>query len=724
MSRRITFIIFCFCTAFLLSCSDTPSQYSTASPTVNPDRTLDKLPLLLTEPSQAEGGQLLYQKTELSEEQKDILVRRNSLVPIIYKTGSAGNINMKTEYEEGVEILNFDFLTGSGLNVYREGLAIAWREDPPRTPHVIILFSKYQGTIDFGPWMGEEKRYRKIGHSFADQFSTGVEDIQKDEKAIHFITSTYKHFTNTEENCLQTRQCHLSINPQGNYILFQLPKMTLLFGNDERRTLTQVTMTNDDEPGCFSMPFDILNTQFFCGTSGDGSHLTLNLGDSYKEALQKSGINPDLPIIYDNTRFIQVTRSTNIGWKRNNFEEEPEEIPEDSHLSLVSMKKTYTVPLLIDHSLVKISITDSNEVNLQLDPLNQTEKQKWTMADIQNKQQAASQQASQNPEPAATTTSFYLSTSMPQIKDNYILQKNLIRGLLNLLEEQYKALHPDSEGQFKIYKKVFGEYSDKHALEASGVLIVAPQTQEKDSFVFEIIIDHASGTVSMTTLLADDDFGKHILKHQSPIDLNQPAVNLIGFTLGDKIYLRDKNIGAGTAIVSYITDNNQTLTTLANYSYEEEVDVIYESGRDKNITFQKAEALTVWLGAILIINPTLQTKEIDNQTFDEYEITGVLVRAPSFSENINNLCKIDGFNIEMGMYDRAFTQTLSEKTMSEKTTSNQASCSYISPQDYLFSSLNREYFFPDHKLVLGFGTRELLSVRIYKKPSENKGKSQ
>ena len=562
--------------------------------------------------------------------------------------------------------------------------------------------------------MGEEKRYRKIGHSFADQFSTGIADIQKDEKAVHFITSTYKYFANTEENCLETQQCHLSINPQGNYILFQFPKLTLLFGNNERRILAQIAMTNDDDPGCFSKPFDILNTQFFCDISDDGSLLTLNLGDSYKEALQKSGINPDLPIIYNNTRFIQITRSTNIGWKRDNFEEEPEEIPENSHLSLVSMKKEYIVPFLIDHSLVKISLTDSNQLNLQLDPLNPTEKQKWTMTDIENKRQEVQSQEN----------TFYLSTSMPQIKDNYVLQKTLIKHLLSLLENTYRTLNSNPEERFKIYKRVFGEYSDTHALEASGILIIANQKQERDSLIFEIIIDHASGTADITALLADNDFGKYILKNQNPIDLNQPVTNLIGFTLGDKIYLRDKNIGAATTIVAYTTKDDQTLTTLAGYSHEEEVDVIYESGRDKNITFQKAEAIKVWLGATLIINPTFQTKEIDNQTFDEYEINGVLANTPAFSENINNLCKIDGFNIEMGMYDRAFTQMLSEKVVSEKNTSSQASCSYISPQDRLFSSLNRVYFFPDHKMVLSFGTRELLSVRIYKKPSENKGNSQ
>ena len=696
----------------LLSCSDVPNQYSTTSPKANPDRTLSTPPVLLTEPTQPDGGYLLYQELELSEEQKDTVIRKNSLVPISYKNSSAGNISIKTEYKTAADVLHFSHTSSTGLHIYKEGMVVGWRSDPPRTPYVIFLFSQYQGTMDFGPWIDEDKRHRRVGESFANHFSVGTKDIQKDKKAQHFITSLYKYLENTEEDCLKNQKCHLSIGSQGNYILFQLPKMTFLFENNKRQILIQIAIINNNEPGCFNSPFDILNTKFFCKTSEDGSHLTLKLGDPYQEVLQKSGIRPDLPIIYGNTRFIQVTHSTNIGWRRYNFEEESKTIPERSHLSYVSMKNNYTTPFLIDHSLIKVSIIDSNKLNLQLDPLNPTEKQKWTIKNIEDKKKALVQSKEE--------TSFYLSTSMPQIKKNYTLQKALIKALLNLLEERYKELYSDASESFKIYKRIYGEYNDTHALEASGILVIPFQTQ-KDTLVFDISINESSGIVNISVALIENDFSNYVLKNQHPVDLNQPVTSLTGFTLGDKIYLRDKKIGAKTAIVAYITENHQILTTLADYSYEAEAAVVYNSGRDKNITFQKSEAVLVWIGTTLIINPTFQTKKIDDKTFDEYEINGIISASFSFFNTINNLCKIDNFNIEMGMYDRLFTQTLSKKIASIKNRSTtEISCSYISPQDGLFSSLKRTYFFPDHKIAFGFRSRELYSVQIYKKPSKTK----
>ena len=158
--------------------------------------------------------------------------------------------------------------------------------------------------------------------------------------------------------------------------------MTFLFGNDERRKLVQIAITNNDESGCFGSPFDLLGAKFFCGVSEEGFLQTLNLGDSYKEALQKSGIKADLPITYGNDFFIQLTNTTGIGWKRDNYEEKPENIPEDSYLALVTMRNNYTVPFLLDHSLIKVNLKDNNTVHLIKDPI---DPEKNMMEDIEQK---------------------------------------------------------------------------------------------------------------------------------------------------------------------------------------------------------------------------------------------------------------------------------------------------------------------------------------------------
>ena len=187
---------------------------------------------------------------------------------------------------------------------------------------MIYIRSSYQGSIDFGPWIEDEKRrHVKIGESFADQFSLGVKDIQKDEKAVFFITSLYKHLEGTEENCLETQKCKLSINPQGNYILFNFPKMTFLFGNNERRNLIQVAITNDNKSGCFKQPFDLLRTRFLCGGFAQvDSGKVVKLGDSYKETVETSGIRSSLPITYGNMFYFQLTEKVTLGWQRKEYE--------------------------------------------------------------------------------------------------------------------------------------------------------------------------------------------------------------------------------------------------------------------------------------------------------------------------------------------------------------------------------------------------------------------
>ena len=322
------FIYLCVVCCFFISCSDVPQQYEGKLDTSNPNRVVDFIPKIPTDATNESGSRLLYQKRKLTEQEKKDKIRNNSLMPIDYKSASIGNISMKTEHDEALSILNKDMQMGQRV-FYEENLMVIWREDSPRVPHMIAALNGYQGKMDFGSKVG----HRAIGESFQDQFSKGIKDIQKDEKAISFITELYKYLEESEENCLETHKCQLAINPQGTYIMFVMPKMVLLFGNNERRQLVQIAISRNEKPGCFSQPFDMLNTQFFCGVSEDGVFITIKLGEGYKEVIQKSGIDPMLPINYGNSVLIQETFSTVISWKRINLEKEEESISENSHLS-------------------------------------------------------------------------------------------------------------------------------------------------------------------------------------------------------------------------------------------------------------------------------------------------------------------------------------------------------------------------------------------------------
>lgn len=744
---KITNLFLTLIAFFFISCSETPQQYEQPSDVNEPDPVEHPItPVLATEATHPKGGYLLYQKQAVTTEAtKDVSTRENSLVPINYQNDSVANISLETIYEEAQEILNFDFISQQGnraYHIYKEGIIVMWRNDAPRTPDVIYIMTSYQGTMDFGPWMGEN-RHIKMGQSFADQFSEGekYKDIFEDPKARHFITSLYKYLENTEEDCLETQSCSLSINPQGNYVLFQFAKMVFLFGNDSRRNLVQIAMSKDDDPACFKSPFDILTAQFFCEQE-DSSKITFGLGDNSKAVIEKAGVNPNLPITYMNNLLLQRTKATSIAWKRNNFKEKVEAIPDTTHLSLAYMgSNQYNIPFLLNQSLIKISLGEGNTVQLTLESLVEEEKQ-WTMQDISKKLQTTE----------ADSSGFYLSTEMPQIKGNITVQKNLIKALLDLLEETYTNFYSSESSELKIYKKIFGEYDDKFALNAMGFLIVSNPTGVPDDFLtkypLEILvsIDEPSGRTEFEFSLMDDDFQNHMIKTQNDLNFLQPVQEILGFKLGDKIYLRDKKPGPQTAIVAYhhttehpdflhkmVTDtvapNRKALITLANYSNEEESKAVYTSGRDKNIVFEKSEAIFFSNsasidGTTLYILPTFQTKDIEGQLFDEYEINKITVYGNRFFGKIHSLCAIKGFDIEMGQYDRSFSETLVSQISSARQNSTDTEsfegCSYISPVDHLFSGLKRLFIFPEHQSILSSDDRELYSLTLYKKPTEHK----
>ena len=720
-----------FCAAmssfFLLSCGETLEQYiQKSAPSQRQYRPTERFAAV--EASYPNGGYFVYQKEiDITEALKDESTREKSLLPIDYEKGSAAGIHMGTDYEEAQDILNLRLLTSDGLAVYKEGIAVSWRQDSPRTPNLILLLQQYQGEMDFGPYLRGE-RLARMGGSFASQFSIREEnqDILKDSKARRFITSLYRHLEKTEEDCLESHSCSLYINPQGNYIVFQLPKMTLLFGNNERRKLVQIALIKNDDPACFKSPFDLLTAEFSCERPGN-SRAVFGLGDSRKEVLEKSRISADLPIAYENTSLIQRTRSTVIGWNRSNFEEKEEKISDSAHLSFVYMyDHEYNIPFLLGQSLIKVTLGESNTVQLELEPLSQQGKP-WTIKDIEMKTASAKD-----------ASHFYLSNEMPQIKNQFIVQKNLIEAFLNLLEENYKKFYFTEDSHPPIYSRLLGKHNDKFAINTSGLLILSKPKRFFDlqtkqyPFLISISIDEPSGRMSFYMSLLNDDFENYIIQNQKDsLNLLEPLQELSGFKLGDRIYLRNKTMdskGNETAIAAYpALEEGQTLFTLTDYYSESESAAVYTSGRDKNIIYEKSELVSLPGGVNLYILPTLQTKDIEGHAFDEYEINKIKVKGgSSFFGTVDSICGVKGLSAKIGMYDRAFQKRLVSHIAKARREASPdkpfKGCTYIAPQDSLFSGLKRSVFFPSHNMALSFADREFYTVTIYKKPANQKGK--
>ena len=719
---------------FLLSCSNIIQQYP-IKPPPHPDRTLHNVPQPLDEPTNPDGGLLLHQKLELSEEERDIKVRENSLASIDYQTGSAGNISVETSYEEAINILSLElYLPSEGIYIYREGLTIKWEDTSPRYPLFIHVSDAYQGSMDFGPWMEEDQRYVRIGQSFANYFTLDVEDIQEDEKAIFFITSLYKHLENTDEDCLASETCRLSVNSQENLIVFDLPKMRLFFGNNSRRKLVKISIKSQKQSikrkkdfYCSDLFFDLIRSVFVCKPS-----MKILAPKLLRALYQRYGsfalrVQSD-EITYTNGRLLQSIVGIIFGWTRDNIEEEPDSIPGDSRLVFLKMNRNFESNFLLDDSFIKVKLKGNNDIELIEVP----------RRDIDAKNQDHDE------------NDFYFSTRMPQIKGNYVLQKNLIKALLELMESKFRS-HSANEEEFKSYTRILGEHNDKTVLEAKGILRVLV-AENFYPLALDIAIKESSGDTDVTFYLIEDDFEEYVFRNQKPIDFinnfgcesfpcrlkpNQTVKELAGFTLGDKIYLRNQDTGDGKAIVSYFARNGQTLKALVDYRPEVQMEVAYESGRDRSISFQNSSLITA-TGVMFNINPTFKTRKMDGRVFfegdhmsyesghvfDEYEINGITVEGDAFFEKINNLCAIEGFQLEMGLYDVLFTRNLIQRVsqVRSRTRATESTvCFYFAPQDEIFSGLKDRYFFPKYQVAFGFEDRELYTVRIYKRPSKQNG---
>ena len=399
LKKRILYISFLhsFIPIFFLtlsSCSFSIKQVS-YEPPPNPERLFDGTPALATQASNKNGGLTIYQKAEKLEEVKEQSIKENSMAPINYQKSSVGNIDMNTTREEAAKILHLHSID-KGLSIYKEGLKIKWGRN--ETPDYIVVSNPYKGTMDFGRMTGEEKqRNRKIGQAFADVFTTPPE-------AERFLVFLFKHLEQTKENCINSKRCDFQIEEE--QVIFFLPKMVLIVRRGQGLHLEEMMIfNNNNDNSCFNNPFDLLNMRFFCGNPeilsvnlerffGYYRHkdININLGDSHETVVKKLGINSQQSIIHNNDSLSQhifnaftyhyhyTSRNQNnqsapndiegfskvsVDWKRNNFEEESQNI--SGYLSSVSIKYS-AMPFLFGSAFLKVKIA-SDGMTVDIEPV-------------------------------------------------------------------------------------------------------------------------------------------------------------------------------------------------------------------------------------------------------------------------------------------------------------------------------------------------------------------
>ena len=302
----------------------------------------------------------------------------------------------------------------------------------------------------------------------------------------------------------------------------------------------------------------------------------------------------------------------------------------------------------MDQSLIKVEMNSSDDsLQLNLVPLVST-----TAAGIQK-------EIAQRQEEIQQEGAFYLSTVMPSIKNNRQVQQNLIQALFNILEVKMRESYLEED--IKIYKRIYGKYNDSDLSKVRGLLTVVFSSLSKKPLRLDISIREHSGQAIITSYRIHSPFEEYIVRNQKPLDLTSDAGReLLGFSLGDKIYLRNKDSGKGEAEAVYLPYDFRMfrpINTLGIWNEDLEMSVLYEDGGERNLSWQRSEFFGAG-GIGFSIQPLFQEQKIDGKLYDIYEINGLVADGETFFEPISSLCLIEGFNVLPGIFDHLFESEL------------------------------------------------------------------
>ena len=731
---------------FLLSCSQTLPQYQTELPESpdTQDRFLQESQIQrpYKEASQPKGGLLLNQESpDPNAEEEYKKIQENFLQAIDMKNLSIVNINRETTYQEAQEILTPARHEGN-LSYYKEGINILWTTEQElpsgikQTPKILFITRFYRGPLNLG---GAITKY--MGDSFANQFDLQAHNIAEDKKAIAFINSLYKEWVDEKEShCFENKKCTIKITEE-NLILFNMYERKLFFGNDERRNLLSIHMLPEPhlkDDICFAQAFDLLNHRFICSGNEKSPDQFISIGENYEDIKyktvgygeeEKPAVPRNIPISYNRDKIKQRTINTIIRWANSNIEEKPDSLPKDSLLYSVRLLPFTERLFLMDHSLIQVRLKSDDLFIINKVPLPEN----WS-PDLSLEQSLLKMDIKDETRDDIFYLSHKLSDKLAQkMENNHELQLNFIQALLDFFVQE--KIKKDPEINIYQYHDFLNEdmYASLLLFPSQGPPQLLNLFLNRPYITPEVAVfsnpndefhqdDNIDSNPTNTYSNLDTYLAKNITKNT--VDFKpEPKQNLnnrsfSGFQLGGKIYLKNKNIGTGTAIASFDSEGTQFVGTVL-YSDHYESKVAYPNRA--HVNYQTGESIAI-ISSYIIPEIKLHIQstqtQIGSDQFEEYEI----IEIERFGDaQALNLCGIEDFNIESRLNQKEFANRIIEQISQLTKDHQQANCPYVLSRDH------QSYIFPNSQTAIKFGKEDkntLLSIRIYKNPSYNPEDSQ
>jgi hypothetical protein len=650
---------------------------------------------------------------ELSQDEIDRRVRENSQKPVSYGV-SAGGVSFSTTFQDSKKILSRPVYgpDADGLAAYDEGIWVYWRKDEPRTPSAIFVNLGYQGEIFLGDTIGTVR----IGDELNQFFSSD------DQLGEEFIVELYNHFESKTDgyNCLVEQTCILD-DSNDQFLLYDLPGMVVLVTKDDRKTLFRLVLQEYLTPGKLQNDFDVLNGQVLVTDASGNVVDRIQNGSLWKDVKEFAQPDENVKTSVFPRDFVNRYTNVAVGVSRSSYDEAYTTPNDKEVVTQLFFNGTFPATFRFGEKYVEFD-NALGTVDVRL-----------------VKQKVAGKS--------------YLKTQMKALAGKPVEQMELIKKLSVIAEQELKQAPAVQDTDTVTFKRLTGLNSDEES-RTFALSMGYYNTRTEKGHQFEVSIDEALGTATYFSAIFNHPLDSRVIPTTvKPIEVGSPS--LAGFTLGDTVFLKEKDEGREQVtfvLADQVTGADgqpqlvESVAVRSSYDPNSALRVAYlDNDKFKEFAQQHEEVglngVTLWLNKI-------GEMPVSGQTLEAYEVNAITSSANTVG--IKDVCGIQGYTAPIGQYDIDFASQLEGKVKSlvgrkqaakerltfmksegksteealaaltdrEKFALEYQGCRYSAAFDDRQDGKLTSYFFPQSRMKVLFGDREVSGVTIYKKPGE------
>ncbi|MGB0453435.1 MAG: hypothetical protein ACPGJV_06945 [Bacteriovoracaceae bacterium] len=588
----------------------------------------------------------------------------NSKKDIIYEVGAAG-LSFDDTMEDAQSILSVaDFTVDNGgtmVSGYKEGVTVYYRKQDPKVPVFMWLDKNYLGEMKIGGEIGNLRMQSDISAFFNTSTSPNGE---------LFVNKFYSAVENKEDgfDCIAAGAC--GIKQFEKYYLFIIGKAYFLVSKD-RKLIADIRLANSQDAGDFLTSVDILNGEFLIPEK-EG----IKVGATYE--FIKSNTKSTGFMNTQRASFSLDIEDVNLGFSKSQFDRDYKKPSAEETLNYFYLLPNFTNPIpTADGEVINEVILGKSKLVISKD-LASGKTVVGTVPATADLNGLSASPFTLKPKLEAADQIDFVKSFVKTLKTQIEMQTSykVLTKIENLFDTKSdKSYSISVEAVDEQMGKGFGIYSQFNTLLSEfGYLYYGKLTKE------------TINKKVLAGMLSDIDFSGA-----------SALTSFAGFDIGEAVAISD-------------IDNAREEAT---YTLGEETQRVAFSKND--LQFGVYDGLTKETHAVSSVSVSdlgvgLSLKKLADGGFKVSEIS-----TNSFMGEIKGLCGYMGSSaseapIKAGMSDMAMSEVVKNKLS--------ADCNVIVYKKGDGSGRIGSIYFPDYRLKLLFGSRELKTISIYSNPAE------